>query len=721
MKKIFSYLCLLVAIFALAACNKPGNTPGGGGEPDTPKELVYADGTKLNMAVTHDGPKTSISFKDASITGEGLVLADGKTYHTDDLKPVWAELEEILKVEFTDVLIGKKAAEEFEAWQQLGFKDSNNQSVDVLVGNASDISEAGKRGEIVNLAEWLDYMPNFKAFLDENPIVKLSVLSDTETGSIHYAPYFDGFDDIEKYFIMRHDWVKKLLDGEGSFTAEISDVAGATVYSPYMPLEGKVTVDSLNAAGDAVIQITKDYDTSYGNIVKYMNDHITATTTGVELVNWLRGYIDVAYAGIYGTQRSDLFLGHNAAWDADELVALLRCVVANTYALTGQNEQKVTGIFPRETGLNRVADLYSFAALFGVRGNESRNEYLYFNAEGELIDARGEEDFAAAIGRINDLYKEGLILQDYRTKDKKIGEAMYKTNLGFMLYDYCQTQCLWNDKKETQGYEGFYLSPVMTPVAKWYDGSNAEGTYMRFTESWRSVKTNGWCIPSTCTGDKLKAALKLFDYMYSEEGNVLMSFGPAAWRDGDNTIIYKGKPEPKMSDAAQAELWNLASGNYTNYARYYLGSTLPVGFVKNQAMEYQCTTEAGKSGALVVSKAIALGTVKHVSPFIEENLFYTMVPTILPTDEDQDTLLSKYGALNEMYNRESNGKYNFFDELIRVGFGSTKAPETTYLSTFPASAADYVKLYKEELGGNEYSFIKNLAWDELESYYKANK
>ena len=715
MKKIFSYLFVLILVFSLVACG------GGGTEtPEEPKELEYAEGTTLNLAVTHDGNKTSISFKDASITGEGLVLADGKEYHTDDLKPVWAELEKVLKVEFNDVLTGKKAAQEFEAWQQLGYVDANNNSVDVLVGNASDIAEAGKRGEIVNLADWLDYMPNFKAFLDENPIVKLSVLSDVETGAIHYAPYFDGFDDIEKYFIMRHDWVKKLLDGEGSFSAEISDLAGAVEYEPYMPTSGSVTIDSLNAAGDAVIQITKNYDTTYGNIVAYMNSHITAATTGVELVNMLRGYIDVAYGGIYGTQRSDLFLGHNAAWDADELVALLRCVVANTYALTGQNEQKVTGVFPRETGLNRVADLYSFAALFGVRGNESRNEYLYFNAEGELVDARGEEDFAAAIDRLNDLYKEGLILQDYRTKEKKIGEAMYKSNLGFMLYDYCQTQCLWNDKSETQKYEGFYLSPVMTPVAKWYDGSSAEGTYMRFTESWRSVKTNGWCIPATCTGDKLQAALKLFDYMYSEEGNILMSFGPNAWRSGE-TIDYKGTQQPEMSDAAKAELWNLASGNYTNYARYYLGSTLPVGFVKNQAMEYQCTTEAGKAGALVVSKAIALGTVKHVSPYIGDNLFYTMVPTILPTDEDQDTLLSKYGALSEMYNRESSGKYNFYDELIRVGFGSTKAPETTYLSAFPASAAAYVQLYKEELGGNEYAFIKQGAWQSLKDYYDANK
>ena len=42
--------------------------------------------------------------------------------------------------------------------------------------------------------------------------------------------------------------------------------------------------------------------------------------TGVQAVNMLRDYIDAAYNGYYGTKRSDLFAGQNAAWDADELV-----------------------------------------------------------------------------------------------------------------------------------------------------------------------------------------------------------------------------------------------------------------------------------------------------------------------------------------------------------------------------------------------------------------
>ena len=720
MKKIFSYLFLLLVVFGLVSCGNTGDTPGEkpGEQPGGDKELVYADGTELNMAVTHDGTKTSISFQDEATfkkieTAMGSsTLADGKTYALGDLKPVWAELEKVLKVEFNDVLKGNKAADEFKAWLNDGFN-----GVDVVVGNASDMSEQGKQGLIVDLSKYLDYMPNFKAFLDENPIVKLSVVSDTDNGSIYYAPYFDGYNDIEKYFLMRVDWVQKLLDGEGDFAPETSDIVKPVVYQPYMPTTGQVKVDGLSADGSQVVEVVKDY-TAHGNIVAKMNAEIKATTTGAELVNMLRDYIDEMYAGKYGTERSRLFVGHDAAWDADELVALLRCVVANTQALTGQNANKVTGLFPRETKYNRISDLYSLVSMFGVRGNESRNDYLYFNANGELTDARQSEDYIMAMDRIHDLYEEGLILQDYHTfSDAKVGEYMYKNNAGFMLYDYCQTQCLWNNKVNI---DGFNLTPVINPVAKWYDGSNADGVYMRFTESWRSVKTNGWCIPATCTGDKLQAALKLFDYMYSEEGNILMSFGPEAWRVAGETITYKGNQEPKMSEAALTELWDIAAGNYTNYARYYLGSTLPIGFVKNQAMEYQCTTVKGQAGAEIVGNAIAKGIIKHVTPNVNESaLFYTMVPTTLPTTKEQDTLLAGYSMLTSagFFARESSTKFNIFDAVIRVGLGGHIESMHTLKADMFADAAEYLQFVNDN-GGQQYIGIKRLAWNDLLKFYR---
>ena len=52
---------------------------------------------------------------------------------------------------------------------------------------------------------------------------------------------------------------------------------------------------------------------------------------------------------------------------------------------------------------------------------------------------------------------------------------------------------------------------------------------MRFTESWRSVKTDGWGISKAGVGtdeNKLNAALALIDYAYSPEGVIRRSYGP---------------------------------------------------------------------------------------------------------------------------------------------------------------------------------------------------
>jgi len=140
-------------------------------------------------------------------------------------------------------------------------------------------------------------MPNFKAYLDANPIVRLSITGDTDTGAIYFSPYFDGVNDIERMPLMRTDWVEKLLNGAGAFTASASNNLNAAVYTPYMPTSGKVAVDVVKKDGSAVESINKDYDAA-GNIVKVMNDALAkGTVTGVDAVNMLRTYIDEAYAG----------------------------------------------------------------------------------------------------------------------------------------------------------------------------------------------------------------------------------------------------------------------------------------------------------------------------------------------------------------------------------------------------------------------------------------
>ncbi|MBR4836704.1 MAG: hypothetical protein IKU99_06820, partial [Clostridia bacterium] len=287
--------------------------------------LSYAEGTTLRMATGYNNADTGLFFS-ADVAKDGITLADGKTYHTGDLKPTWVAVSEKLNINFENKYQGKSASEEFKYWQE------TLDQVDMVSGTATQLSEAGVAGKVINLALYLDAMPNFKKYLEENPIVRLSITGSVDNGAIYFSPYFDGVDDIERMPLMRTDWVEKLLNGEGAFTADASKNLAAAAYTPYMPTSGKVVVDAANKEGTAVIKLTKDYDKA-GNIVALMN--AAGTLNGVQAVNMLRKYIDEAYDGYYGTTRSNLFVGQNAAWDADELVALLRCVVANPQTLNG--------------------------------------------------------------------------------------------------------------------------------------------------------------------------------------------------------------------------------------------------------------------------------------------------------------------------------------------------------------------------------------------------
>ncbi|MBR6966750.1 MAG: hypothetical protein IKH81_06675 [Clostridia bacterium] len=686
MKKALSLVMALVMVLCMVSL---AGAEGG---------LSYAEGTVLRMGTGYNNAKTGLLF-DAEVAGDGITLADGKTYNTGDLKPTWVAVEDTLKIKFESVYQGNGASAEFDYWKE------KLDQVDVLSGTAAKLSEAGESGLVVNIADYLDQMPNFKAYLDANPIVKLSITGNTDTGAIYFSPYFDGVNDIERMPLMRVDWVKKLLDGEGEFTADACKALAAPVYTPYMPAEGKIEIETPNLEGTAVETVTKDYD-AYGNIVAKMNE--AGALDGVAAVNMLREYIDKTYGGYYGTERSNLYIGQNAAWDADELVALLRCVVANPQTLNGTDS--IQGLFSREDGNNqRRVDMFRFAGmLFGVRGLESRQDYLYVDENNELRDARQEVATYEALARMNSLVQEGLISQAFVNGEDVKTQNYLENDLGFMHYDYNQTQTLYN---VTKLQEGEAYMAVMVPVARWYDGTSEDGVYMRFTESWRSVKTDGWGISVAGAGnnpDKLNAALALIDYAYSPEGVIRMSYGPDEFiktnEDGSYvTFNFNGQEMPVIADVTWDELWEKASGNYTNYARQFLGSTL--SFMKSQAFEYQCTCDAGKEGAGRISTAIGLGTIKHPALALAENPWYTSVPTVLPTTKAENDELGGFTDLTSKF-QAGKDQENILVDIIATGF-------TAEGMGSPEEAAAYVA---DTMMGEQYLWIKEGAWEALLDY-----
>ena len=692
---------LLAAVLIVTGCssNKPVE--------EVVPELEFAEGTELRIAAGYQKINEAISFQDADVTKEGITLADGKTYHTGDLKPTWQFVSELLGISFVDKFSGAgSATKEFAVWE------NQLDQVDIVAGNADSLNAAGAEGKLVNLADHLDVMPNFKSYLEENQIARLSITGNTNTGAIYFSPYFDGVDDIERMPLIRADFVRTLLDGDTAYTGANRALA-EYAYTPYMPTSGQVTVESLTADGSGTQKITKDYS-KYGNIIEKMN---AQPLTGDEAVAMLREYIDATYAGVY-TNRSDLFLGYNAAWDADEMAALLRCAVAS---LNDADGKPISGLYSRETGnTQREVDLFRFAgSLFGVRGMESRSDYLYFDKDGNLHDARSEADSYKAIERMNALTKEGLII----TTGEASSTNYLEKDAGLMSYDYNQTQTVMNDTKLQAGEE--YIA-IMVPVARWNDGTGE--SYMRFTESWRSVKTDGWAISAAGVANdenKLNAALKLIDFAFSIQGQITMSYGPDSfikvkdasveiktWEDVAKkyeTFNFNGKQMPVVSDETYASLKKLTGGNYTNFARRYLGSTLN-GFPKSQAFEYQCTSEVGKKGSAVLATAIGAGVIKHPLLAVNtNNMWYTSVPTVLPTTAEQSNVIKGYADLKDSFST-SKGGYNLFVDIIKTGYS---------VEGLDANADAYAANVKGNWNGEQYLIIKQAQWNNLKSFYES--
>ncbi|MBR2826315.1 MAG: hypothetical protein IKE78_02260 [Erysipelotrichaceae bacterium] len=709
MKKSLKFITLVMALLlVLVGCGgggQGGDQPSGG---DTPASLDYEKGTELRVAAGYNSDKTGISYTNADVTKSGITLADGKTYQTGDFKPTWQHLSEKLGITFIDKYSGQQAAKEFPVWE------NQLDQVDIVTGTTALLNAAGAKGTLVNLAEYLDVMPNFKAYLAQNQIARLSITGDTSNGAIYFSPYFDGNDDIERMPLVRADFVRKLLDTDG-YTGANRPLADY-VYQPYVTED--YTIESLTADGTGTQTITKKVGGA-NNIVAQMN---AQPLTGDQAVKMFQDYIDATYAGVYD-KRSDLFLGYDAAWDVDEMVALLRCAVAS---LNDNDGNPIAGLYSRETSnLQREVDLIRFAGhLFGVRGLESRQESLYFDKAGQLHDARQEADAYLAVERLNQLVREGLVAV---TGEVNSGNYLEK-DAGLMSYDYNQTQTIMNNTK-LDNAAGEEYTVIMVPVAKWDDGDGAK--FMRFTESWRSAKTEGWALTvAGCAADKnkLNAALTLIDYAFSVQGQITMSYGPdefikvkdasvevKTWADVPKkyeTFNFNGTEMPVVADATFAECQKLTGGNYTNYARQYLGSTLN-GFPKSQAFEYQMTHEIGKKGAAILSAGIAKGVIKHPLLTVNTaNMWYTQVPTVFPTTAEQTNTLNGYTDLSTRFSTSKGGESEFYNIIVN-GYGSIAGAEPT--------AQGYADFVKNNWSGQAYLLIKQAQWKVLNDYYNNNK
>ena len=298
-KKILLLSVAFLSLASLVACGGGGTSSGTPTSTPATSEPANVDDltqrVELRMSVQYQDSETRMSFGDKNVPYTDI---EGNVYNQGALKPVWKAVSDNLNIGIQDVTPTDKVADSFKKWQTDGFD-----KVDVLQGTAANIQDEGiLNNTILDLNEYLDRLPNFKAFLDGNKVVRSTIT--TAEGNIFYAPYFDGYDDAEKMMLMRTDWVEKLLDGSGTLD---TGVEITTSYKAYMPDSLDTTVSVLRNGEKATLN--KKYDSGKGIIARM---DALSVKNGQTLTECLRTYISETYGNQYD-KLSDLFIGEDAS------------------------------------------------------------------------------------------------------------------------------------------------------------------------------------------------------------------------------------------------------------------------------------------------------------------------------------------------------------------------------------------------------------------------
>lgn len=193
MKKLVVLLLVLSMVFALAACSsspKTGTTPQGGATAPAADDDHY------------DG-KPPITKK----SGQSLkILARTSNYTNVDI----AEAEIVKKViENAGISVNWQLVDHGNYADSVApMLTSGNVDADIIQIPDKDPNQTYiKSGLFVPIDQYFDYMPNFTAWLDKNPVIKAEITADD--GHIYYVPGTNVGKDYQPVLMYNMVWLKK--------------------------------------------------------------------------------------------------------------------------------------------------------------------------------------------------------------------------------------------------------------------------------------------------------------------------------------------------------------------------------------------------------------------------------------------------------------------------------------------------------------------------------
>lgn len=662
MKKKLFVLAGIASIATLASCSSAPVSGGsltydGANKPedrytyqtlDTTTNYTALDNKNLDIYINYEG-ESGVTFRGVSWNN----TIDGYTYTQGSLLPTWRALGDFTGINVREAS-GYKATSNDNAYTSVataGYRSeiNPNRAIDLFYNSIDNLREAGNAGSLIDLTPYIENgsMPNLKAYLDAHPAIKDSI---TINGKIYYTPYLDGDNDLGKTLIMDTTMVTKVLANKGA--GDTGTINGGTNPSANVVKKGAYT--PFIETDDTTVKILKNGEATnittanVTNIIESQNALLMRNDgcTGKDLADQLIDYINEKYGDTYSNP-ADLYISESAAYNVDELVALMRVIKANPGLITGDPNAEIEVFFPRGETASSIENVYDLAQLWGVQGVDSENGNYYFAADGTLNSLETTKASYEALRYISALYDEGLILDNFYYKsttstatrylDQYFKKTTVENSYGFMMYDDASIVTAANDATEGVGtassqrvdkeYSAKGIYSVLPPRTYWATSGNTakqsitdhtNKELVRYYESNRSLQTTSWSIPAS--SDNVDAAIRMMDFMYSELGQLVQNYGPseywaASTKDSAKVttgLVSNGEVNAILSLKTKLELVD-SQEDFWSFMRGYLGAAHGIGYVRKSGLNLQATNTYGQSGLANIQNAIAKGVCYHAT------------------------------------------------------------------------------------------------------------
>lgn len=561
-----------------------------------------------------------------------LTLPDGTVVSAGMLKPMWSYVEKQMNSKFSDVTVQDvKASDMIQTESTSNFAGANIYGGETV---AERLMFYGTEGKFVNLSERMEagYMPNFKTYLAENPDVKSAITA--YDGYIYHVPYIAELNQIARTFTIRESWVTDLLDVAG---ASYDTKEFTTYYEGFYIEDNKRMGDN----GGTVtpkdsVSIVKKTDASIIEIQNALDVKNGETLTGA-LIQYIADNYDYE-------NPSQLYLGEKAAYDIDEMIALMRCIKANPTLLTAGKAETVWPLFVRQS--NYREDLVRLSTYFGgvkAQGADSYGARWYIDADGKVQYTYADEGMYDTLTYLSEMEAEGLIYSDcYDLTDKtNFRSTLWGTDegdapaYGFMTFDWIASSTSDSLNSDTV--------VILPPVAK------INGVWQYYIDNGRAIKPDGWGISvAGSTEEQVARACAVMDYFFTQEGGDLQNYGLPMNLETDKKYMGPdGIEYPLFTGWVNETCGKVAKGDLSTFLRDWMGCLMPIGYQKEIGFEYQYTSERGFEGwALLQSSTTNFATYAGGGLTGDNPNYYKMVPPVFSLTSRQKETISDNTSLD---------------------------------------------------------------------------